>query len=91
MLADCLDLEETMDFNKFSGANNYIDPLTQIFCVRFNNAPLMGDYWVEKKELESTDIEDFTLSPFRQAVEGSNEVPANTDTTIYQMGDQMLA
>jgi hypothetical protein len=69
-LADCLEIAEIQEYNKFSGANNYIDPLTQIFCVRFNNAPLMGDYWIEKKELSDSDTEDFKMSPFRSAVEG---------------------
>ena len=39
----------------------------------------MGDYWVEKKERESTDIEDFELSPFRSAIEGLREVSDPAD------------
>lgn len=59
-----------MSYNKNNGATYYITPLTQIFCVRLNNAPLMGDYWVQKSQLENSDIEEFSLSAFRQSVEG---------------------
>lgn len=89
MLANCLTMSELADYNKHHAANNYIDPLRQIFCVRFNNAPEIGDYWIEKKERESTDIEDFRSSAFRSALEGQREVTASTDTTFYQLGDKM--
>ena len=65
ILADCLEVEQIMDYNKRNGDFYYISPLTQIFCVRFNNAPLMGDYWVQKTALENSDIEGFELSAFR--------------------------
>lgn len=90
ILADCLSIEDISDYNKYNGANNYIDPLTQVLCVRFNNAPLMGDYWVEKKERESSDLENFELSPFRAAIEGLREVSDPADV-FYQMGDSMKA
>lgn len=86
LLADCLSIDEIEDYNKFQGANNYIDPLKQILCVRFNNAPLMGDYWIAKNERETSDIEDFASSPFRSAMEGVREVTATADTTYYQIG-----
>lgn len=77
-MTDCLTTEEILHHNEHNGANNYIDPLTQMLCVRFNNSPLMGDYWIEKKSLENTDIsEDFSVSPFRKAVEGQNQLKSS--------------
>jgi len=52
----------------------------------------MGDYWVQKTKLENSDIEEFTLSAFRQSVEGQTQVTAsNTDRRFYSIGDQMKA
>ena len=50
----------------------------------------MGDYWVQKTQLETSDIEDFQLSSFRQSVEGLDQKTAsNLDKSMYSIGDQM--
>ena len=54
-LSECTTRAEIYEHNKKRGISNYIDPFVQLFCVRFNNAPAMGDYWVQR-----TDKQDLT-------------------------------
>lgn len=56
ILADCLTVNQIIQYNLKNGANNYIDPLTQIFCVQFDNSPQVGDYWIEKSAIDLSDI-----------------------------------
>ena len=59
-LSDCITRKEVYDYNRKKGLTNYIDPFAQLFCVRFNYAPLMAEYWgdIEIAELTVQAIED---------------------------------
>lgn len=81
-----------MAYNRGQAANYYIDPLTRLFCVKYNNAPTVGDYWIEKTELSVSDLESFTASPFRRAMEGVSQLTASSTLRMfYSIGDEMRA
>lgn len=56
------------------GANHYITPLVSIFCVQYNNAPLVDDYWIQQSFLDNLNIEKMQQSAFRQAMLGNTQV-----------------
>ena len=90
MFADCISEDQLLAHNKYRGAYHYIDPLTQVFCVHYNNAPLVGDYWVERKMVDNEDIEEMAKSPFLKAIYGYDRFTStNIDSSIYQLGDPM--
>lgn len=43
--------KELYEYNLKHGDENYIDPLTQLLCVQFDNSPNVGDYWMQKTSL----------------------------------------
>lgn len=47
-LSDCIKRAEIFEYNKKRGISNYFNPFVQLTCVYFNNAPLMGDYWIQR-------------------------------------------
>ena len=66
--------------------------MTRLFCVKYNNAPTVGDYWIEKTELSVSDLESFTASPFRRAMEGVTQLTASSTLRMfYSIGDEMRA
>jgi len=57
-LSDCIKREEIFAYNKKRGISNYFNPFVQLTCVYFNNAPLMGDYWIQRKKEDNLSIDE---------------------------------
>ena len=46
IFSPCLSSAAQYTFNKQNGLNKYIDPLTKLLCVTFDNSPNMADFYV---------------------------------------------
>lgn len=90
-LSECTTRAEIYEHNKKRGISNYIDPFVQLFCVRFNNAPKMGDYWIDRNEnsaLSTVEIKNLQNNDvgFGSLIFGN----VNTDSNLrkfYLIGD----
>jgi len=65
-LSECVTRDELFEYNQKNGLSNYIDPFTQLFCVRFNNAPEMGTYYLENTDLTEEMIDDLLSNRQKQ-------------------------
>ena len=45
-LAECLTRQEQFDYNQKQGLEKYIDPFAKLFCVKVNNSPDIGNYFL---------------------------------------------
>lgn len=102
MLADCKTRREVFDYNRKRGLTNYIDPFAQLFCIKYNYAPLQAYYWVEQSSLSNTAVDELRSNPLRsgfvhQILRASSlsatEDTGSTDTskTYYDLGQEMKA
>jgi hypothetical protein len=51
-LNDCLNRTSQFSYNSERGLENYYDPFAQLFCVQINNAPPIGEYYSENRDID---------------------------------------
>lgn len=89
-LAECINRQDLFEYNQKKGISRYIDPFTQLFCVKLNHAPKMAYYY---PELSLTSLEGLTDDRYKQGF-GSQilgQVRSSTDTSLpyYKIGTPM--
>jgi hypothetical protein len=93
-LSNCVARNDIEDYNRHKGISRYIDPFVQLFCVRFDRAPLINDYWTDDGQgLTAEKIEDLTSDPdvfkLSSTLFSLNDIILTDSKDRYDMGEQM--
>lgn len=60
-LDPCVSFEEGHRYNQNHGLTHYIGPLVNLFCIKYNNAPPIGNYYKANEEKPTTqEVKDVT-------------------------------
>lgn len=94
-LQPCLNTTAAYEYNSQNGLEQYYDPFIKLFCVRINNSPNTGEYFLSNMaSLDSNDkINTITQDPnnmgFVQTVFSSVNPSDGSNDLTYNIGQKM--
>jgi hypothetical protein len=88
-LSACIPDEQIFDYNRRKGMSSYIDPVTKLLCVTYDNSPTMGYYYDYIDSISNAEQNDLLADNYNFGSQLSADVSTSA-TSYYEVNIKNL-